>query len=440
MKDKLRMVLAATALLIGQLSMAQDQKPLSISEAIDLGLKNSRQLKISSAKIDEATASLKEAEQRRLPDASVMGSYIRLTNPNINMKNQSSSGGSTGSTPSVSQAAYGILNASLPIYTGGRIKYGIESARYLAEAVKLDAENDKDAVIENTIEAYANLYKAKAAVNLVKENLTQSQQRVKDLANLEKNGLLPRNELLKAQLQASNTELSLLEVENNWQLANVNMDLMLGLPEKTVIIPDSAFLQSVTENKTLDDFVQSALTNRKDIAALDLRKQAALTGVKTVKGEYYPSLQLTGGYIAADIPKLLTITNAVNVGIGFSYNIGSLWKTKAKVKGAEARANEMAATQELVNDQVRLQVNKAYLNWLNSQKKIEVYAKAIELADENYRVIKNKYANSLATTTDVLEADVAQLQANLNYTFSKADAVVAYHQLLQAAGQVKQVK
>jgi outer membrane protein TolC len=75
---------------------------------------------------------------------------------------------------------------------------------------------------------------------------------------------------------------------------------------------------------------------------------------------------------------------------------------------------------------------------LSSQKKIDVYAKAIEQADENYRIVKNKYANSLATLTDLLEADVSQLQAHLNYSFAKADAVVVYNQLLQAAGILSQ--
>ena len=250
--------------------------------------------------------------------------------------------------------------------------------------------------------------------------------------------MLARNDLLKAELQASNTELSLLEVENNWQLANVNMNLMLGLPEKTILVPDSTLINQNFAVKTLDDYVQAATTNRKDIAALELRKQAAETGVKAVKSEYYPSLALSGGYIAAKIPDVITVTNAMNLGLGVSYNIGSLWKTKAKVQGAEARAKQLVASEAMLSDAIRLQVNKAYLNWLSSQKKIDVHQKAVEQANENYRIVKNKYQNNLATTTDLLEADVAQLQASLNYVFAKADAVVAYNQLLQAAGELQQ--
>jgi outer membrane protein len=438
MKRKVKFVFVVAAMLLGQAVHAQDKKPLGLRDAIELSIKNSKQLKIDSAKINEATAALKEAVQRKLPDASVSGSYIWLSNPSINLKEQQNGGGGGSAPPKVSQAAYGIANISLPVYTGGKIRYGIESSKFLEQAARLDAETERDEVIENTVEAYINLFKARSALDLVSENLTQARERVKVFSNLEKNGLLARNDLLKAELQVSNTELTQLDMENNWQLANLNMDLMLGLPEKTILLTDSSMLAQNLAVKPLDDYIQDAVHNRKDLVAVDLRKQAAESGVKATKGEYYPNIALTGGYIAADIPKVLTITNAVNIGVGISYNIGSLWKTKAKIEGAEARVKQLAITQELLNDQVRLQVNKNYLNWLSSQKKIEVYAKAIEQANENYRIVKNKYENSLATMPDLLDADVAQLQARLNYVFAKADALVVYNQLLQSAGDIEQ--
>jgi outer membrane protein len=441
MNDRLKIVITILGMAFVSLANAQNNKSLTLSEAIDLSIKNSKQLKINRAKVEQASAAIKEATQRRLPDASFSGSYIRLTNPAIDLKTKSNSSGgngNSGGTPKVNQAAYGILNASLPLYAGGKIRYGIESSKYLAHAEELDAENSKEEVIENTIEAYVNLYKANAAVKLYEENLVQAQQRVKDFTNLEKNGLLARNDLLKVQLQASNVELSLLDAKNNWELANVNMDLMLGLPENTSLAPDSTIINQTFSVGALNDYVQSALKNRKDIEALGLRKQAADLGVKATKANQYPAIALTGGYIAADVPKLLTITNAANVGLGLSYNLGSLWKNKAKVEQAEAQSRQLEATQDLMNNNLRLQVNQAYLNWLSSQKKIEVYAKAIEQADENYRIVKNKYNNGLATVTDLVEADVAQLLSHLNYSIAKADAVIVYNQLLQASGTISQ--
>jgi outer membrane protein len=436
-------VLYLLAALPLQHAIAQSKKDLSLTEAIQLSLKTSGQLKIANAKVDEATAVYHEAKNNHLPDVKVTGAYMRLNNPDVNLKVKLGGGGDStkpGSSSSikVDQAAYGIVNASLPLFSGFRIKYGIESAKYLEQAAKLDAGNNKEEVIQNTINAYSNLYKAKKSVDLVKENLEQQKQRVTDFSNLERNGLLARNDLLKAQLQQSNIELSLLDAENNYNITCVNMALMLGLPEGTELIPDTSGFQPPADAGSLVQWEQRAFQNRKDLSSLSYREKAATSNIKSIKGEYYPGIALTGGYIAADIPNLLTITNALNVGIGLQYNLGALWKTGAKVAEAKARLHEVMATEGILSDQVRLEINQAYQNYLLSTKKIDVYAKAIEQSNENYRITKNKYDNNLVTTTDLLEADVAQLQAQLNYTFSKADALVAYKKLQQTAGTLSE--
>jgi outer membrane protein len=436
MKNKLKGILLSAALVFAVLTQAQEKKTLTLNDAIDLSLQNSKQLKSSQAKIEEATAALRESIEKKLPNASVAGSYLRLNSANIDLKTKSnnSSGGTSNPPPKVTQAMYGLLNVSLPIYSGGKIRYGIESSELLQKAARLDADNDKDQVIQTTIEAYATLFKANTAVKLVNENLQQSNERVKELTDLEKNGLLARNDLLKAQLQSSNIELNLLDAQNNLAMANLNMNLMLGLPTETVLALDTTGIEKKDDGRVLDDYMKAAYQNRKDMEAMDYRKKAAETGIKSAKTEMYPSLQLTGGYIAADVPKVLTVTNAVNLGVGVSYNIASLWKTKARVQQAEARAKEMTIAESMMDDNIRLQVSKNYLTLLSNRKKIEVYKVAVEQANENYRIVKNKFDNSLATLSDLLEADVAKLQANLSYTLGRADAFVAYNKLLQSAG------
>lgn len=430
-------VLFVTGVFLTQQAKAQYVKNLTLQEAIDLSLKNSKQLKNSQARTYESAAAVNEAKERRLPDVNVTGSYVRLNSPHVNLKaGTDTTAGSPTKQQSVkvSQAAYSIVNMSLPIYSGLRIRYGIESAKFLEKATQLDAENDREEVIQNSIDAFSNLYKARAAAELVKESLAQARQRAKDFSNLEKNGLLARNDLLKAELQSSNTELTLLDAENNFKLSTVNMNLMLGLPEETVLVPDSSSLKTTTETKSISEWEQLAFQNRKDASALSFREKAAASNVKAVKGELYPSLALTGGYIAAYVPNLVTITNAVNLGLGVQYNIGSLWKTKSKMQQAQARVQQVQANEEMLSDAIRLQVNQTYQGVVLSQKKIEVYQKAIEQAAENYKITRNKYNNTLVTTTELLEAEVAELQAKLNYAFAKADAIVAYNKLLQSAG------
>jgi outer membrane protein len=431
-------VIVALALTIFAGSL-QAQRPLSIREAIDLSIGNSKSLKGSAARIAEAQAAVKEAQDRRLPDASVSGSYMRLNKPNVSLKSTSSGSGSgSGSSnqepAAINSAAYAMANVSLPLYAGGRIRYGIESSKYLEQAAKLDAEHDREAIVSNTIDAFNNLFKAMSAVRIVNENLGASRERVRELTDQERNGLLPRNDLLKAQLAQSNIELALLDAQNNWELANVNMNLMLGLPDTTQLLPDSSFLQVPATLRPVEDYVQEGLKQRSDLEALGFRRQAAATGIKATRAERLPSVAVTGGYVALDVPHFLTVTNAINIGLGVKYDIASLWKNKARLQAAEAREQEAAAGIEQLSDAVRLQVHQRYVSYLTARKRIDVNATAIAQAEEADRVVRNKFHNGLATTTELLDADAALLQARLNHSFSQTDATVAYYKLLQASG------
>ncbi|HWV72135.1 MAG TPA: TolC family protein [Pseudosphingobacterium sp.] len=419
-------------------AVAQEQKMLTLKEAIELSLQNSKELKVSNSKVTQAIASLQESKDNRLPDIDISGQYMRVNKPNVDFKLQNGGSGEEGGeateTPDVSQAMFGMATVKLPIFSGGTITNGIASAKFLEKAAELDAVRNKEEVIQNTVEAYYNLYKAQASVKLVTENLNSSKQRVKDFTGMEANGLIPRNDLLKAQLQESNLELALLTAENNEKITNFNFDLMLGLDENTKLTLDSTGLNSRPEVKSLVEWESLALSKRADFQALAQRQDAAHKGVQIAKGAYYPSLGLSAGYVGINVPNALTVTNALNVGAGLSYNLAALYKAGAKVKQAKAQEEQLAWNHEQLSDGIRSQIHKSYQDYNQSLKKIQVYMKAVEQANENYRITKNKYDNSLATTTDLLDADVARLQAGIDYEYAKADAVVAYNKLHESAG------
>ena len=416
---------------------SQEIKSLTLQETINLSLKNSHVLQASSARIEQAQAQVKQAQDNRLPSASVSGSYLYLANPNYSLKTNSGgsdTSGNKGGLPKINQAMYGILNISLPVFTGGKIKYGIESAKYLEQAMSLDADYDKEGVILNSVNAYINLYKASVTLDVVKENLLQSEHRDSVFTRLEQNGLMARNDLLKAELQTSNIQLSLLDAESNLKMANVNMDLMIGYPETTTLKPDTAGFDNEISLKTLDEYEQLALQNRKDLQALNFRKEAAIAGISIAKSDLFPSIALSGGDVAANIPGLLSISFAANIGVGLKYNISSLWKSKANIAAAKSRVTEINANQAQLSDGVRLQVNQDFENYLLSQKKTDVYNKAVAQAEENYRITKNKYDNALVNTTDLLDANVSLLQSKINLAVAKADVLLAYSKLLETAG------
>ena len=430
---KLNKVLLLFCILIGISQLkAQETKKLTLEEAIEMGLKNSKNLKIDAAKISQATADLLEAKNRQLPDFKLSASYLRLGNANVDLKFLDPNSGN--STPTPNSALIGQANLSLPLYAGGKIKYGIESAKYLVEASKLRSENNKMAIAYNIAEAYNNLFKSEQAITVLKENLSVAEKRDATFLKLENNGLLARNDRLKANLQTSNIELQILEAKNNYSIASINMNLLLGLPEMTILEVDDAYLNDKNELSLVDFYLNSAMENRKDIQSLTMQRKAAELGTRSAKAENLPTIALTGGYIAADVPKILTVYNAVNIGVGINYNLGNIWKKNSSLMMSEAMEDELAANNDLLNDQIKLEINKDYQNVLYSNEKVVVYEKTAAQAIENYRIVQKKFDNGLATITELLDAEAAKISTDVNVINAKADATLSYKKLQKTSG------
>lgn len=412
---------------------AQEKRMLTLNEAVKLGIENSKNLKIDAAKVQEATANFLEAKNNRLPSLKVSGTALALANADVNLKILPPSENG-GNAVKANSAFLANVSASMPIYAGGKIKYGIQSAEYLIEAAKLNSENNQVEIAYNIAQAYNNLFKANQTIQVLTENLASSEKRDQTFQKLENSGIIAKNDRLKANLQTSNLELQLLEAENNFKIATINMDLLLGLPETLEIeIPDN-YIEDSSLMEPVSYYVSEAFKNRKDLQALDYQKKSSLLSIKSAKAESLPTIALTGGYVAADVPNVLTVLNAANIGVGINYNIDNLWKKNSSLVRAEARDQQLSLSNDLLNDQIKLEINRDYQNAVYAQKRIAIYEKSSLQADENYRVTKNKYDNGLATITELLDADSAQVVTHVSVINAKADAALAYRKLLQSTG------
>ena len=267
---------------------------------------------------------------------------------------------------------------------------------------------------------------------MIADNLKTIKQRVLDFTDLEQNGLIARNDLLKVQIKEATVQLALDNAQKNVSITNHKLVSLLKLPENTKIEIDiEAIKKEMVSNQSI-----SNTGERNDVKSLELKKTAAETGVKIVKSNYYPSLAFTGGYIAFDLTNVLTVTNAMNYGIGVSYDLANIFKNKKQVQLAENKAKETKIALDLLQEQINEEIFQAQENYNLSIKQSSVYEKAVVQATENYRIVKDKYDNTLATTTELLDADYEQLQAKINQALSKADVAQKYYELQYASGKL----
>jgi outer membrane protein len=355
---------------------------------------------------------------------------LRLNDAAIDLKNSKPS--TTGQDP-VNQLILAQANANLPLFSGFKIQNNIQLKDNLYQAELAKSASSKEELAMKVVEYYAKLFQAQKSVILISDNLKSAQQRVLDFTNLEKNGIIARNDLLKAKLQQSKTELSLAEAKKNVSVLNYYLVSLLQLPDNYNIGIDENQFGGDIVLKTADN-IDDALKNRKDLSALKLIESANKNEIKIARSAYFPNISLVGGYTSLSLQNVATVTNAMNIGLGFNYNLSSLYKNSKEVKIAQSKAEEIKESEAILTENIKFQVKQAVENFKLAIQQNLVYTDVIAQATENYRIVKDKYDNGLSTTNDLLEADVEQLNANINQAYSKANVMLKYYQMLDASG------
>lgn len=414
---------------------AQEKTSLTLNEAINLAWTKSNEVTLANTKVKTKKYELQSTKNNQYPDLKLSGQYQRLANASVNFKlNQNNN---AQPLPIVNQLMIGQLNASVPVFSGFKIQNSITVYENLYQAEMATASQTKEEIALRVIDYYASLYKAQKTIELLKENQKSAQQRVKDFIELEKNGIIPRNDLLKSKLQTSQIQLSLDETNNNLKIINFYLVTLLKLnPNTKLEIREEDFADFQMTNVPTNDL--PALENRKDLEALRFQGKASEATIKIAKGSYYPAIAIVGGYTALDLSNVITVQNAMNIGVGISYDLSAILKNGTLVKLAESKYLEVQNSESILTDYIKIQVHKAIEDYDLALKQSVVYVEAEEQSTENYRIVKDKYDNGLSDTNDLLEADVEQLSSKINKALARANTIQKYYELLSVTGQLSQ--
>ena len=416
---------------------AQEKTSLTLNEAINLAWTKSNEVTLANTKVKTKQYELQSKKNNQYPDLKLSGQYQRLTNASVDFKINQNNSGSQQPQPIVNQLMIGQLNASVPVFSGFKIQNSIKVYENLYEAEMATASQTKEDIALRVIDYYAGLYKAQKTIELLKENQKSAQQLVTDFIELEKNGIIPKNDLLKSQLQASKIQLSLDETNYNLKIINFYLVTLLKLnPETKLEIRESDFADFQMTNIPTNDL--PALENRKDLLAIRLQEKASEANIKIAKGAYYPAIAVIGGYTSLDLSNVITVQNAMNIGVGISYDLSAILKNGTLIKLAENKFIEAQNAEAILTDYIKGQVQKAIEDYDLALKQNIVYGQAVEQSSENYRIIKDKYDNGLSDTNDLLEADVEQLSSKINKALARANTIQKYYELLSVTGQLSQ--
>ena len=324
------------------------------------------------------------------------------------------------------------IEATQPLFTGGALynSYRISKNNYYS------ADFDRQRVIrelkQQVIRAYYGVIETRQVYEVAQSGLSSIKAHL-DVANAFFNqGMIPKNDLLEAQVRYAESEQNLIIADNAIKLAESSLNLLLGRSlAETVTIDSEIPMSELVES--LDQSTETALKMRQEIKTILLQLDNADKAIKISRAGYLPSVAATYTYErTGEDPDVEN--DSWSLGVGMSWNIFEGGSNYYDVSRAKSLSSKLGYLLKSLQDQISLEVKNSYLAAQEARARTTVAEKAIDQAKENLRIQKDRYNLQVATTTNVLDAQALLDQAMKNYITARADYAKAIASLNSAMG------
>lgn len=417
------------------LFFSQDRQ-MTAREVADMAIVNHQQLKVAAQNIDIAKQNVEIAKEHKLPSIKASISQFYLGNAFVLEKDLTDFQNVTmphyGST-------YGI-EASELIFKGGLVKKNIELAGLREQLALLDFDKNKQDIKLLVISNYLDVYKIINQKIVYENNKKLALERLKNIQKFYQQGMLTRNEVIRAELAIKNLDQGILTLSNNRKILNYNLDIALGLSDEIQIVPIED-LSSKEAGLGLEYYKNLAYENNPQLKSAKTNIDVADKNIEIIKTDKMPTLAAFGGYSVQRpftnvMPAMDIYLNVWQTGVQLSYNIDSLFKSKGKIELGEMQKHQAQDALTLVKQNIDMSVNAAYIKYEESIQQVDILDEAKKLAEENYKITEAKYLNQLAVQTEMIDAQNQKLQSELDYTNGEINVLYQYYNLLKTTGSL----
>ena len=413
--------------------------PLTLDEAIARGLAASHRLAEIDARREAAAASTAAREAADAPLVSLQGGYSR-TNHVLEFSVPSPTGQVRVLYPDVPDNLRSRVDLQWPIYTGGRAGALARAARAGADAIGQDlAAAQADLRLEIT-RAFWALVTAHSAVDALDQALARIDSHLADVRNRLAVGLVPPNDVLSAEAQHARQEMLLIEARNQVDAAMVELARLTGLDAGTAIEVDELLTPPPAPEAAEADLVDRARAGRPERRALDIRLDQARAHEAAARAGRRPSLAISGGYdYARPNPRIFPRAAEWQTSWDASVNVSwPLWDGgRARADIAEAAAGRRAVEERRLefDSVLAAEIRQRRLDLISARAAITAAEAGVLSAATARRVLTDRFAAGVATSTEVLDAQLVMMQAELDRTRALAGARLAAARLDRALGR-----
>jgi len=459
------------------LSAAAFSQSITLEEAVGIALKNNEKVKQYNERVIQREYENKSAFGNFLPSIKFQGSVNHLNDPMgisldpireailqlqsgdaVNLQNLSSL--ITNKAPltaeqqqAVYSQAYNKLNTALPLFettfkkqdywsatligvqplfTGGKILAGKKYASSEFHASEAELIKTRNEITQETINNYLSIILVTEVVNTRKAVLEGIRKHKEDADKLAAAGLIAPHHVLRAKVALADAEKYLFDDENKLELAYLALKHTLGLPEtEEIVITDKLNFKSVTDSLYI--FKDEALMTQPIFDIIRNKKIAAEQKYNSQRAEFMPQLAAFGKY---EVVKkyLSSLEPEWIIGLQLNFSVFEGFKKYNQLEAAVHLEKEIEHMEAHTKRQIDLWINKSYRDMRNAEKKYNMLAANIELANENVRQNEKRFSTGLGTSLEVIDARLSLEKNHIDRLLALYDYYKSYNDLLVATG------
>ena len=333
-----------------------------------------------------------------------------------------------------------------PLYMGGKIRAYDQITRLAEEAAGVQHTMEEQDLLVSVDEAYWRIVALQSKKQLAESFLETVRKLDSDVEKIIAEGMATKADGLSVKVKLNEAEVAVIQVNNGLALSRMALAQLCGLPldrEFTVedetrdLTKEDAGIWTAAASST-DNAVETAMTCRSELQALDIATRVKREQVKVARSEYMPNLALTAGY-------LLSNPNVFN---GFQKKFGGMWSAGVilkvpiltwgdrvyKVRQAKAEASMAELRADEVREKITLQVNQNRQKLQEARERMATARRSQEQADENLRMANLGLREGVIPVSNVLQAQTAWLSAHSTLVEAEIDTRLAHLYMQRAMG------
>ncbi|PRY52590.1 outer membrane protein TolC [Arcticibacter pallidicorallinus] len=412
-----------------------DTLRVELLDLFEMADKNNRVLKIACYNEELAEQEIQQQKNKLLPSVDV--SFNFSYNGDGWLCDRDFTGGMNAPIPDFGNNF--ALQATQLIYGGGAVKTSIKAGELNLMISRLEKDDNKQDIRFMISGYYLELQRLQNQKKILQHNMLQTEKLLQQLRNKFSQGVSLRSAVTRYELQKQSHELGLIRLESSERIINNELVKTLSLPEGTKLLVSMDTPPVVEAAQLKTDWRALSQENAPVLSKMRLQVEKARLSEKLAQADSKPELfafaaDRLDGPITIEVPPLNKNLNYWYVGLGVKYNIASLYKSKPKLRASRIYRQMALEEKAIVEDKLTTDITTAIIRTEEAQKIYETKLKGVQLATENYTVVKNRYLDDLVLITEMLDAENSKIDAEMETANAQINIRFHHYQLRKLAG------